>query len=269
MGIVRAFDPATGASGGPQEGGGGGGGADLSALGFVAVDLTDGTWANPIDDQATHDPDDLVDTVSHSNGVNTVVMNALAAGSNDYAWSTSSTQRAPRWTAPLYAQDANCNNVRVTSGDVFVLQTVIEYVTPDDDFPAEIVVASAEDGTATTSGTNKAQGGLLIIAANGLPNGGCFAGNNSQKGGTDSNFHQNITTANHAGGKSQAVAFVNVNSSDVHIAGSSRNSGMLYTNTTTDLNLMVGLGVTGANTVTAGQDAKIKVWYRVIVFTLP
>lgn len=269
MGVTPCFDPTTGASGGSQGGGGGGGGADLSALGFVAVDLTDGTWANPIDDQATHDPDDLVDTVSHSNGVNTVVMNALAAGSNNYAWSTSTTQRAPRWTAPLYAKDADGNNVRVTSGDTFILQTVIEYVTPDDRFPAEIVVASAEDGTATTSGGNKAQGGLLIISASGLPNGGCFTGASSQKGGVDSNLHQTIATASHAGGRSQAVAFVNVNSSDVAIAGSSRNSGMTYTNTTTDLNVMVGLGVTGANTITAGEDAKVKVYYRVVVFNPP
>jgi hypothetical protein len=261
MGVTPCFDPTTGASGGSQ-GGGGGGGADLSALGFVEVDLTDGSWT-------LTDPDDLVDTVSHASGVNTVVMNALAAGSNDYAWSTSTTQRAPRWTRELNAADATGGDVRVTSGDAYILQTVIEYVTPDDDFPAEIVVASAEDGTATTSGTNKAQGGLLIIAASGLPNGGCFTGSSSQKGGVDSNFHQNVSTANHAGGKAQAVAFVNVNSSEVAIAGSSRNSGMTYTNTTTDLNVMVGLGVTGANTITAGQDAKVKVYYRVIVFNLP
>ena len=44
---------------------------------------------------------------------------------------------------------------------------------------------------------------------------------------------------------------------------------MTYTDTTTDLNVMVGLGVTGANTITAGQDAKVKVYYRVIVFNLP
>ena len=120
----------------------GGGGTDLSALGFVAVDLTDsGTWT-------LTDPDDLVDTVTHSSGVNQVVMNALVAGSNDYSWATSSTQRAPRWTTPLYAVDADGNNVRVTSGDTYVLQTVIEYVAPDDAFATEIVICSAEDGTA-------------------------------------------------------------------------------------------------------------------------
>ena len=155
MPIAPCFDPTTGASGGSQGGGGGGGGADLSALGFVEVDLTDGSWT-------LTDPDDLVDTVSHASGVNTVVMNALAAGSNNYAWSTSTTQRAPRWTRELNAVKTLRAVTFASRRGPFILQTVIEYVTPDDDFPAEIVVASAEDGTATTSGGNKAQGGLLI-----------------------------------------------------------------------------------------------------------
>ena len=240
---------------------GGGGGADLSALGFVSVDLTDG-WT-------LTDPDDLVDTVTHSSGVNQVLMNALAAGSNDYSWATSSTQRAPRWTTPLYAVDADGNNVRVTSGDTYVLQTVIEYVAPDNAFATEIVIASAEDGTATTSGANKAQGGYLLINAVGNRRMGCFTGNNHQLSPVDNNNHRNIATANHSGGRSQAVEYVNLNSSGVALAGSSRNSGMTYTNTTTDLNLMVGLGVNLANTVTAGEDAKIKVWYRVVVYSLP
>jgi hypothetical protein len=41
MGVTPCFDPTTGASGGSQ--GGGAAGADLSALGFVEVDLTDGS----------------------------------------------------------------------------------------------------------------------------------------------------------------------------------------------------------------------------------
>lgn len=235
---------------------------DLSALGFTAIDLTDGSWT-------LTDPDSLVDTTTHSTGVNQIVMNELAAGSNDYAWSTSTTQRAPRWTAPLYAIDASGNNVRVTSGDTYILQTVIEYVAPDDSFATEIVVASAEDGTATTSGGNKAQGGYLLINATGNRRMGCFTGASNQLSTVDNNNHQNIATANHGGGRSQAVSYVNIDSSGTALAGSSRNSGMTYTNTTIDLNLMVGLGVNGANTITAGEDAKIKAWYRVVAFSLP
>ena len=268
MGIVRAFDPTTGASGGSQEGGGGGG-ADLSALGFTAIDLTDGTWANPIDDQATHDPDDLVDSISHSSGVNTIVMNALGAGSSDYSWTSSTTQEAPRWTTPLYAQDANGANVRVTSGDTFILETVIEYVAPSSSFATEIVVATAENGAATASGTNKAQGGLMVITGSGAKRMGCFTGSSSDLKTGDSNNHQNIATANHSSGRSQAVSYVNVNSSGGQLTGGSRNSGMTFTNTTTDLNLMVGLGVFSSGTISAGEDAKIKAYYRVVSFTRP
>jgi|DEB0MinimDraft_10_1074344.scaffolds.fasta_scaffold22271_3 hypothetical protein len=270
MAIAPCFDPTTGASGGSQ-GGGGGGGADLSALGFTAIDLTDSsTWTltDPGPDSADP-PEPLVDTVTHSDGVNTVVMNALGAGSSDYSWTSSTTQRAPRWTAPLYAQDASGNNVRVTSGDTFILQTVIEYVAPASSFATEIVVATAESGTATTSGTNKAQGGLMVITGSGAKRMGCFTGSSSDLKTGDSNNHQNIATANHSGGRSQAVCYVNVNSSGGQLTGGSRNSGMSFTNTTTDLNLMVGLGVFSSGTITAGDDAKIKAYYRVVSFNLP
>lgn len=237
-------------------------GADLSALGFEQIDLTDSSWT-------LTDPDDLVDSVvALAGGVTQVTMNALGTGSNDYAWTSSSTQRAPRWTAPLYAVDANGQNVRVTSGDAFVLTTVIEFVEPDDRFTTEIVVASAEDGTALTSGSNKAQGGLLQYTASGNPRMGAFTGN-SLDFKASANNDRNLAHANSAGGRAQAVSYVNLDSSGDNVQGGSRNSGMLYTDTTTDLNLMVGLGVWNFGTVTAGEDAKIKVWYRVVRFSLP
>jgi len=250
-------------------GGGGGGGADLSALGFTAIDLTDGTWANPIDNQGTHDPDDLVNSVSHSGGVNTIIMNALGAGSSDYSWTSSTTQEAPRWTTPLYAQDANGNNVRVTSGDTFILQTVIEYVSPASNFATEIVVASAENGASTASGTNKAQGGLMVITGGGAKRMGAFTGSSMDlKTGNTANV-QNIATANHGGGRSQAVSYINVDTNGDELIGGARSSGMTFTNTSTDLNLMVGLGVFSSGTITAGDDAKIKAYYRVVSFTRP
>lgn len=237
-------------------------GADLSALGFTLINLSDSSWT-------LTDPDNLVDGVTHSTGTNRVVMNALAAGSNNYAWTAGTTQRAPRWTTPLYAIDSNGANVRVTSGDAYVLQTVIEYVAPDNGFATEIVVASAEDGTATTSGANKAHGGLLVLTGAGNIRMGSFNGNTPQLSLAAANNHQNVATSNHAGGRAQAVAYVNVDSSKEEIAGSSRNSGMLYTNTTTDLNLMVGIGTFSLGTITAGEDAKIRAYYRVVVFNLP
>ena len=250
-------------------GGGGGSGADLSALGFTAIDLTDGTWANPIDNQGTHDPDDLVDSISHSSGVNTVVMNALGAGSSDYSWTSSTTQEAPRWTTPLYAQDASGNNVRVTSGHTFILQTVIEYVAPSNGFATEVIVASAEDGTATASATNKAQGGLMVITGGGAKRMGAFAQSGVDLKTGNTNNHQNIATANHGGGLSQAVSAINIDSSGGQLIGANKAGNAAYTNTSTNLNLMVGLGVYGSATISAGEDAKIKAYYRVVIFNLP
>ena len=74
-------------------------GADLSALGFVSVDLSSG-WT-------LTDPDGLVDTVSHSGGVNTVTMNALGTGNLHYSWANATDMRAPRWHKELKIADAD------------------------------------------------------------------------------------------------------------------------------------------------------------------
>lgn len=238
-----------------------GGGADLSALGFTQIDLTSGFTLT--------DPDSLVSsTVALAGGVMQVTMNALGSGSNDYAWTSSTVQRAPRWTAPLYAIDANGANVRITTGDEFLLTTVIEFVEPVDRFTTEIVVASAEDGTALTSGGNKAQGGLLQYTPSGNPRMGCFTGN-SLDFKSSANNHRNFATAIHGGGRGQAVSYVNLDNTVGQINGGSRNSGLTFSNTTTDMNLMVGLGVWNFGTVSAGEDAKLKLWYRAIKFSLP
>ena len=115
MPIAPCFDPTTGASGGSQ-GGGGSTGADLSALGFEAVDLTDG-WT-------LYDPNSLVNSVSHSGGINTVTMNALGAGSNDYSFTIGGNLKMPRWYKNLSALDANGGEVRLNTGDTYSLHTI-------------------------------------------------------------------------------------------------------------------------------------------------
>ena len=157
MPIAPCFDPTTGASGGAQPGGGGG--ADLSALGFTAIDITDGFTLT--------DPDSLVDSSSSASGVNQVVFNALAVGSTDYAWGSGNNQRAPRWVKDLSAEDATGGEVQVQSGDTFILQTVVQFQTPDNRFASEVVVASSVDGTGLDCFTNDAMGGLIRYNATG------------------------------------------------------------------------------------------------------
>ncbi len=258
MPITPVFDPTTGASGGAS-GGGGGGGADLSALGFTQVDLTSGFTLT--------DPDSLVSATTNTGGTNKVVFNS-GGGSTDYAWGAGSNQRAPRWVKNLTAQDATGGEVQVKSGDTFLLQTVVEFATPDNRYATEVVVATSADGTATAAASNDAMGGLIRYNATGNIQYGIFTfnGYNTQASATND---RGVCTVLHSGARGQGGAYVNLDSSGAAITGGSRNASMNYSNGTTDMKLMVGVGTNGSASIGAGDDAQFKAWYRVIRFTLP
>jgi len=258
MGIVRAFDPDTGASGGAKASGGGG--ADLSALGFTPIDLTSGFTLT--------DPDSLVSATTNSSGTNKVVFNALGSGSTDYAWGAGSNQRAPRWVKNLTAADANDGEVQIKSGDTFILQTVVEFATPDTRYAAEVVVASSVDGTATAAASNDAMGGLIRYNASGNIQFGIFTFNGyNTQASADNN--RGVCTVLHSGARGQGGAYVNLDSSGDAITGGSRNASMNYSDGTTDMKLMIGVGTNGSATIGAGDDAQFKAWFRVVRFTLP
>lgn len=247
----------------PTDMGGGavaGGGADLSALGFVEVDLTDGFTLT--------DPDNLVDTTTNAAGVNKVVFNALSSGSTDYAWGAGSNQRAPRWVKNLTAPDGDDAEQQIQSGDAFILQTVVEFSTPDNRYAAEVVVASSVDGTSTAAAANDAMGGIIRYNATGNISYGIFTFNGYAALANASN-DRSICTVLHAGARGQGGAYVNLDSSGDAITGGSRNASMDYTDGTTDMKLMVGVGTNGSATITAGDDAQFRAWYRVVRFTLP
>lgn len=258
MPITPCFDPTTGASGGAQ--GGGGGGADLSALGFTAIDITDGFTLT--------DPDSLVDTSSSASGVNQVVFNALAVGSTDYAWGSGNNQRAPRWVKDLSAEDATGGEVQVQSGDTFILQTVVQFQTPDNRFASEVVVASSVDGTGLDCFTNDAMGGLIRYNATGNIQYGIFTFNGYASNASASNDHSTCTLL-HSGVRGQGGAYVNLDNTGTAITGGTRNAGMTYDNGTIGMKLMVGVGTNGSATIGAGDDVKFKAWYRVIKYTMP
>jgi hypothetical protein len=258
MPIAPCFDPTTGASGGSQPGGGGG--ADLSALGFTAIDLTDGFTLT--------DPDSLVSSTTNASGTNKVTFNALSPGSTDYAWGAGSNQRAPRWVKNLTATDATGGEVQIKSGDTFILQTVVEFATPDNRYAAEVVVASSVDGTSTAAAANDAMGGLIRYNATGNISYGIFTFNGYAANASASN-HRGVCTVLHAGERGQGGAYINLDSSGDAITGGSRNASMDYTDGTTDMKLMIGVGTNGSATITAGDDAQFKAWFRVVKFSLP
>lgn len=241
--------------------GGGGGGADLAALGFVSVDLTDG-WT-------LYDPDDLVDTVTHSSGVNTVTMNALATGSLDYAWANSATMRAPRWHKELKVLDADNAEQQIVTGDTYTLQVLMEFQEPTDRFATQIVIGTAADATATASSSVDLMGGIIQYPASGNPTGGGFGQQTPALAAANANYHRTYVVANFTAGRMGTPTYINTRSAGTVLASGQRPTNLDYANLTTNVDIMVGLGTSGSATITAGEDAKLKLWYRVVRLTLP
>ena len=128
MPVIPCFDYNTGASGGPIPCGGGG--TSLADLTPVLVDLTDG-WT-------LYDPDNLVQSVTHSAGWNTVTWEAAGASSN-YNWSTASgSQRAPRWYKKLIL-----STTQVVSTDCLAFHSEME-ASRTDDFLSKVILTVAE-----------------------------------------------------------------------------------------------------------------------------
>jgi len=260
MGIAPCFDPTTGASGGSQ-GGGGGGGADLSALGFTAIDLTDGSWS-------LTDVNGLVDSVTNAAGVNKVTMNADAGGSSNNAWGNSATQEGPRWRKSLTVEDATGGEVQVTSGDYFVFQTVMEYVAPDQRFAASSCVCVSADGAATAASTAKVIGGLIRYPATGAQQNGAIAGSFGAVNGNVNN-HRTTTTTMVRAQRMASVAYITSNSDGSYRFDGRDNPGYSYTDGTTDLELIVGVGTFSTGSITAGDDVKVKAWFRCVKMSMP
>ena len=247
----------------PTDMGGGaaaGGGADLSALGFVEVDLTDGFTLT--------DPDGLVSATENVAKVNKVTFNALAVGSTDYSWGSGNNQRAPRWVKSLTAPDGDGAEQQIQSGDTFILQTVVQFQTPDNRYAAEVVVASTVDGTGLDCFTNDAMGGMIRYNSTGNISYGIFTFNGYNALASASN-DRSVCTVLHAGARGQGGAYINLDSSGAALNGGSRNASMGYTDGTTDMKLMIGVGTNGSNTIGAGDDAQFRLWYRVVRFSLP
>lgn len=249
----------------PIDMGGGGAapasGADLSALGFVAVDLTDG-WT-------LYDPDGLVDTVTHSGGVNTVTMNALAVGSNDYAWAYSATIRAPRWYKALTAPNASDQEQQIVSGDAFTLSTVMQFQEPVDRFATQAVIGSAFNPTSTASADIDLIGGMLQYPTSGNPLAGAFWQQTPSLASANASLDRSFVVHNAAAGRIGTAVYVNVDSSGGFLASGQRAGNSSYSDTSTNLSIVVGLGTASSATITAGEDAKLKVFYRPVRYALP
>tara|TARA_R100001460_G_scaffold12309_2_gene28370 strand:+ start:547 stop:1332 length:786 start_codon:yes stop_codon:yes gene_type:complete len=261
MPIVNAFDePQGGANGGFTPGdSGGGGGVNLDAVPLAAIDLTDGTWT-------LEDPDNLVNTVNHSSGVNTIVWNALGVASSDYRWTSSTTCRAPRWYKLL-----TVNGVQMKESDFMALYFKLK-LEANYDFPQEVVLGTCSFPTATLNSTSTSailgSGALVQSTSGGFAS--RFAGAWSlNSGGTVSGASTDfvhIAQQRGAGAIGGPAGYI-YDSTPAGTSAISRNTnkdGLSNNN----LYWIVGAGTRGNQTISAGDETQFQGKYLAIGVTI-
>ena len=217
------------------------------------IDLTDGTWT-------LEDPDSLVQSVTFSNGFNTVTWNALGAGSNNYKWTQGSTHRSPRWYK-LLKLDGN----QITSDDCMTFQASGKLDESVKDFDHEVVWGICSDPTSTAAATIDGSGAAMCrtLTAGG-PRFGIWTENLVSFVTANSN---NISgAASLIRGKLMMVggAAVSIDASGEAYLPTNRTDNQALAATTNQF-LMVGVGTNTTTTVDSGDKQKFSL--KITVFT--
>ena len=251
MPIAPTFDPTTGASGGASAPAAGG--DDLNALAWTTVDLTDGSWL-------LTDLDSMVKSVSSAGGVNTVIMNELAAGSSNYRWDTGSTMRAPRWS-----KLAEPGGEQLVSDGTYWLMWRQRYVVPVSKFGGSSVLGICTSPTSTIASTMGGFGAFMnwsTSSAN-IKLGAWTVVNAGIVQGSD--YTTAIGTFMFTDRWPSVAAYSAYDDAGVRKNKGTRIYGAQSLITATNMSLMVGLGTEGSTTtITDGQDAKFEAQYRII-----
>jgi len=226
--------------------------ASYANIPWVTADLTDGSWT-------LTDPDSLVNGVTYAAGFNKVTMNALAAGSTDYAWGGGATHRAPRYHKLLDA-----SGVQVDSDGITVLQVRMTKGSTVTEFSTEVVCGACLDPTSTVPGTMVGQGGMMEYVAS--DNTGYGAWTVNSKGvATFAANDSGVMTAQWAARRASGTTYVTIDNTGVFVASGSRNANSTL-GASTNMSLMIGVGTRGSATITAGADTNVKIEYRVLTF---
>ena len=258
MPITNCFDSVTGASGG-DTGGGGGGGASLYDLAFNGpIDLTDGTWT-------LNDPDNLIQSITYSAGVHTVVWNTLAAGSANYNWGSGSTHRAPRWYKAAEIDGNELASDDVVQG-IFFAKTDN---TNRGDFDSMMVHGICVDPTSTSASAIAGMGLIAIAQSSGSnTNLGIWTVNGSASTNTAGSARC-MTTTQYGGRHTGSGCFTILDTSGHRTQNGSRNGNVVIPSGE-KLHWIVGLGTrTNSVTITAGDESqRFSIWHKGVKMNL-
>ena len=250
MPVIPCFDRNDGTSGGPTPCPGGGG-TSLSGLTPVLVDLTQG-WT-------LYDPDNLVQSVTHSAGWNTITWEAASA-SADYNWSTASgSMRAPRWYKKLVL-----STTQVISTDCLAFHSEME-ASRTDDFLSKVILTVAEQPGSTDVALIRAVGGAANKVSTTQISGGAYA-YSAETVTQNAALGKTINTAlrsNNSLGGSLYVALNNSDPATGQAMGSRiSNRSNVGSGGTQDIHVMVGVGPkTSAISIGAGDTQRFQLRY--------
>jgi len=259
MPIVNVFDfPAGGANGGFVPGESSESVSnDLSDLDLTLIDLTDG-WT-------LEDPDSLINSVTYSDGFNTVTWNALAVGSSNYNWGSGSVIRAPRWYKLL-----QINSVQITNIDMLLMTTRIQNDPGVNDFNQKVVCGAALSPTSTDPNVLDGNGGVFKKTIFGSPAYGTWQINTETTGLNAALSYSvcNVLRGNNALGTG---IYLNSNSSNVVVNSGSRNSNINVSGATGTVNVYIIVGVgpqDNTDTISDGNRQKFKVSYNAVTLNV-
>jgi len=248
MPVIPCFDYNTGASGGPIPCGGGG--TSLADLTPVLVDLTHPSWT-------LLDPDNLVQSVTHSAGWNTITWEAAGASSN-YNWSTASgSQRAPRWYKKLIL-----STTQVVSTDCLAFHSEME-ASRTDDFLSKVILTVAEQPGSTDVALIRAVGGAANKVSTTQISGGAYA-YSAETVSQAAALQKTINTALRSNNSLGGSLYVALNNSETGQAMGSRisNRNAVGAGGTQDIHVMVGVGPkTSAISIGAGDTQRFQLRY--------
>jgi len=241
-------------------GGGGSTGPDVSDLGWITVNVTDGTWTQS-------DPGGvLLASVAFAGDITRVNYNTVSSGSADNNFSSSSNFTGPRWYQPLVAVDGT----RITSDDTFTLSVEIVQEASAAQNELEIGLGYCVAPTSTTTNGMQKAGACMsydTTTSNVRMSAMLTAGRASST--TAANQKINFATTSASGTRQGAANYITLNASGVRVTNGSTNVNQTM-GAGTDLFLVVLAGLRD-NTVTfsAPADIQAKLRYRLIKWEDP
>jgi hypothetical protein len=236
MPIVPAFNPDTGASGGPP--------APAGAVGFQ--------WRQILDFATLtfSDPNSLVTSYSVASGLHSVTLATLGASNVDYNYGSGANFTGARWTFPLTYQDGS----PVVAGDTFNLHSKVTDYAVGAARNYNIAFAAVQNPTSTVLTTMDALGCTFGMTGVGTPLTGTWrrnvVGTTSLAGGVTV-YGQSLFGG--LPGKAKVAASALIQSASAAAPTNGLDANILTAADNAQMYAIIAVGTLGTVTTTGGQ----------------